>query len=79
MSDVAAKLFEKGHCRGVLNAFGYRHRPEAMGEVDRGFYDFEVPLRIAHGHHEALVDLDLVGLDLRQIFKVRLPGAVIVD
>ena len=79
LSDVAAEAGEQGHGFRIFDPFGDRDGTEAMGQIDRRFNHFEVPLRIAHRHHESFVDLDLVGLDLGQIFEVRLAGAIIVD
>src|SRR3546814_9411552 len=79
LADVAAELGEQCHGRRVLDPLGDRDSPQAMREIDRRFDHFEVALRIAHSHHESLVDLDFVGLDLGQIFEIRLAGAIIVD
>ena len=34
LAYVAAKLFEKRHCRCIFNAFRDRDGTEAMGEID---------------------------------------------
>ena len=70
LSDVAAEAGKQRHGFGVLDAFGDRHGAQTMRQIDRRFNHFEVPLRIAHRHHESLVDLDFVGLDFGQIFEV---------
>src|SRR3546814_3469856 len=71
LADVTAEAGKQCHGFAVLNAFGDRDGAEAVRKIDRRFDHFEVPLRIAHRHHESLVDLDFVGFDLGQIFKVR--------